>query len=577
MQHAGEEIILLQLFDKLGQLVWQGGFASVPVTARADYADALRQILLHTARASHAHHVAATEPADHAHHAAHAAAHRHGVHWAAHTDDAHYSDHVTGARTRHADVAQATPHANHVARLVARVHVVVQHYVARLHRHGRMGRNVVRRRLRTRRHGRLRPRRRYRPRGRLGLRAANRWRRPDRLHQLLLHRELLRVRRPHDALVRALALLLLLELLGKDVHADAALCLRVRLHRLLNVLLLVGEHAATLPVPAAHLLLRPGTLVVRWDGWNVTAGHGQLPVQHQLLLLLLLLLRLLLLVPELLLQLQPCCFVCCTTRFIFWQDGRRQLASRHWQACTSDWMQRWIDCLRASCGFVCFTSDGDDPSSRSKPSLSILCWWPTFSLQPLRLRYPLLGRMAVEDVVVALGRRAGPDVGHRVAELLRVVHVAEQYLVVDGRAVLARPEEVHRVETRRVFGAAHSDPYSCTCMPKKHTSTPSTSSNANSAFARYGNSGSISPFSTNRLRMPGFTSTILSELETTRMCTSPAPASFFFRKLFTRVSMYVPSLEVGRRFALNLLSFRFWPFFFRQASHTNPPGQIDSR
>uniref|UniRef100_A0A182VA44 Secreted protein n=1 Tax=Anopheles merus TaxID=30066 RepID=A0A182VA44_ANOME len=300
-------LILLQLFDKLGQLVWQGGFASVPVSARADYTDALRQILLHTARASHAHHVAATEPADYAHHAAHAAAHRHGVHWAAHTDDAH-SDHVTGARTWHADVAQATSHANHVARLVARVHVVVQHYVARLHWHGRMGRNVVRRRLRTRRHGRLSPRRRYRPRGRLGLRAANRWRRPDRLHQLLLHGELLRVRWPHDALVRALALLLLLlELLGQDVHADAALCLRVRLHRLLNVLLLVGEHAATLPVPAAHLLLRPGTLVVRWDGWNVTAGHGQLSVQHQLLLLLLLLLllRLLLLVPELLLQLQP--------------------------------------------------------------------------------------------------------------------------------------------------------------------------------------------------------------------------------------------------------------------------------
>lgn len=32
--------------------------------------------------------------------------------------------------------------------------------------------------------------------------------------------------------------------------------------------------------------------------------------------------------------------VCDTTRFIFWQDGKRQLASLHWHACTSDWMQR---------------------------------------------------------------------------------------------------------------------------------------------------------------------------------------------------------------------------------------------
>lgn len=54
--------------------------------------------------------------------------------------------------------------------------------------------------------------------------------------------------------------------------------------------------------------------------------------------------------------------------------------------------------------------------------------------------------MAVEDVVVALRRRTRPDVGHRIAQLLHIVHVAEQDLVVDGRTVLARTEEVNRVE-----------------------------------------------------------------------------------------------------------------------------------
>uniref|UniRef100_A0A0E9SLF2 Uncharacterized protein n=1 Tax=Anguilla anguilla TaxID=7936 RepID=A0A0E9SLF2_ANGAN len=42
----------------------------------------------------------------------------------------------------------------------------------------------------------------------------------------------------------------------------------------------------------------------------------------------------------LVLRLQP--LACCTTRFIFWQDGREQLALRHWRACTSDWMPRWM-------------------------------------------------------------------------------------------------------------------------------------------------------------------------------------------------------------------------------------------
>ena len=61
--------------------------------------------------------------------------------------------------------------------------------------------------------------------------------------------------------------------------------------------------------------------------------------------------------------------------------------------------------------------------------------------------------MAVEDVVVALGGRAGPDVRERVAELLHVVEVAEQDLVVDRRAEVARPEEVRRVQVGDVHAA----------------------------------------------------------------------------------------------------------------------------
>ena len=52
----------------------------------------------------------------------------------------------------------------------------------------------------------------------------------------------------------------------------------------------------------------------------------------------------------------------------------------------------------------------------------------------------------MEDVVVALGGRAGPDVGEGVAELLHVVEVAEEDLVVDRGAEVARPEEVRRVQ-----------------------------------------------------------------------------------------------------------------------------------
>lgn len=79
----------------------------------------------------------------------------------------------------------------------------------------------------------------------------------------------------------------------------------------------------------------------------------------------------------------------------------------------------------------------------------------------------------------------------------------------------------------------------------------------------------MSPFSTNLLRIPGLTSTTLSLDATTLIATSPAPASFFFRKLFTRVSIYVPSFVTGNRLALNLFSLRFCPFFFKQLSQVN--------
>ena len=46
--------------------------------------------------------------------------------------------------------------------------------------------------------------------------------------------------------------------------------------------------------------------------------------------------------------------------------------------------------------------------------------------------------------------------------------------------------------------------------------------------------------------IPGFTSTNLSELDSTRIVTSPAPEFFFFRNEFTRFSKYVPSLVVGK-------------------------------
>ena len=43
---------------------------------------------------------------------------------------------------------------------------------------------------------------------------------------------------------------------------------------------------------------------------------------------------------------------CCTTRFILWQEGNRQLASLHWHAWTRLWIHLWIDRRRDSPGEV---------------------------------------------------------------------------------------------------------------------------------------------------------------------------------------------------------------------------------
>lgn len=107
-------------------------------------------------------------------------------------------------------------------------------------------------------------------------------------------------------------------------------------------------------------------------------------------------------------------------------------------------------------------------------------------------------------------------------ELLDVFQIADEDLVVHGRPQDPRSEEVNTVQvgyvdssadgheratgifshvpshqvnvrlrhsavgathgTDLVFGKGHSEPYSCTCIPKKHTSTPSISSKAKSAL-----------------------------------------------------------------------------------------------
>lgn len=117
-----------------------------------------------------------------------------------------------------------------------------------------------------------------------------------------------------------------------------------------------------------------------------------------------------------------------------------------------------------------------------------------------------------------------------------------------------------------LFGGGQLLPNSCTCKPKKQTSTPSITWKANIAFARYGNFSGNWPVAqnlkwrnalhsenrakvTNRTYLAficGLTSTSLSELESTRMTTSPAGVSggnLFFKKSFTRVSKCCDNLQ----------------------------------
>lgn len=180
---------------------------------------------------------------------------------------------------------------------------------------------------------------------------------------------------------------------------------------------------------------------------------------------------------------------------------------------------------------------------------------PVPLLQSLRLWDFLVGRMAVENVVVPFARRTCPDVslgvpeggkhrttstssaatnwihwqsssafrnrdraaGQDVPEFLDIFKIADEDLVVHRRPQDPRSEEVNTIKvwyvdpsaqekrgnmvsfvsrehvrslyfitvpecTDLVFGNGHSEPYSCTCMPKKHTSTPSISSKAKSAL-----------------------------------------------------------------------------------------------
>ena len=147
-------------------------------------------------------------------------------------------------------------------------------------------------------------------------------------------------------------------------------------------------------------------------------------------------------------------------------------------------------------------------------------------------------------------------------------------------------QKVATVKSHLWLGGGQSEPYSWTCMPKKHKSTPSISSKAKRALVRYGKDSAISPLSTNlynscwrkrpqhfiQIRfinsncvwaivdpqrrkgeiirylafMPGLTSTVLSEAWTTLTVTSPDSGWFCrLRKSFTRFSRKVPSLVDG--------------------------------
>lgn len=78
--------------------------------------------------------------------------------------------------------------------------------------------------------------------------------------------------------------------------------------------------------------------------------------------------------------------------------------------------------------------------------------------------------------------------------------------------------EAGHIESYLWLGGGQSEPYSWTCMPKKHKSTPSISSKANRAFVRYGKDSAISPLSTN-LQMKRKSQIIQVEINNNWVCT----------------------------------------------------------
>lgn len=66
----------------------------------------------------------------------------------------------------------------------------------------------------------------------------------------------------------------------------------------------------------------------------------------------------------------------------------------------------------------------------------------------------LILRVAVEDIVIALGRRTTPDVGSVETTLLDETEVFDKNLVIDSRAVATRLKVVDRVEVRDVDASA---------------------------------------------------------------------------------------------------------------------------
>lgn len=150
--------------------------------------------------------------------------------------------------------------------------------------------------------------------------------------------------------------------------------------------------------------------------------------------------------------------------------------------------------------------------------------------------------------------------GHGVTQLLNIIQVAKQNLVVYSRSELARSEEMHRVQVGYVHPSGVRRGTLRSILLHVHAEEAHVCAvNLFECEQRFGSvrklvwqltwvdKSEIQNIQVMAIRgksrvhyldfIPGFTSTILSELETTLIATSPAPASFFLRKLFTLVSI----------------------------------------